>query len=518
MIDSISALTGEGDYFYLVDKKEDYTVYDNIGSCTSCLFNSNMASDDMIPVASLPWVLNISKAGTITATDVLQLLIIPHRLSGSSTGSYNFHNWTVEVLNTSDVWNTVLNRSGVNDYGLIAVPLHIGSGYEYIKGIRITVYNSSECSWSPGNFAVAAIQLRDFRPSFTPANAIGALDQAGGNIYGGVNLATYSGNVGIGTSSPNYLLEVADGTENAVNLSGVLYVNDTSGRVGIGTESPQKELEVVGDVNVTGSLLFYGEIIPDGATCGDGKILKKTGTNDWDCADDDSGGDITDVLAGYGITVDNSGGPQPRVNLSSSAAGAGLTYTIGVLAVGDGEGVNVGAYSVTFDCSEVTDSANDGLSCNGENLVVGAGNGLSASDTGLDIELYTGSGLIADSTGLSMNRSCTDGQVMKWETTGSYWYCATDENSGGTVTGTGSANRAAFWTGSSTLSYDGNFTWDNTNKRLGIGTTSPQNKLNVIGDINATTNITTPKLCLNGDCQTSWPSGLGGFGWLNSST
>ena len=44
-------------------------------------------------------------------------------------------------------------------------------------------------------------------------------------------------------------------------------------------------------------------------------------------------GDITDVLAGYGITVDNFGGPQPRVNLSSSVAGSGLTYTVGVLDV-----------------------------------------------------------------------------------------------------------------------------------------------------------------------------------------
>jgi hypothetical protein len=54
------------------------------------------------------------------------------------------------------------------------------------------------------------------------------------------------GRVGIGTSSPNYLLEVAGGTENAVNLSGVLYVNDTSDRVGIGTESPGYKLEVYG--------------------------------------------------------------------------------------------------------------------------------------------------------------------------------------------------------------------------------------------------------------------------------
>ncbi len=47
----------------------------------------------------------------------------------------------------------------------------------------------------------------------------------------------------------------------------------------------------------------------------------------------------------------------------------------------------------------------------------------------------------------------------------------------GNVSGTGVANRAAFWTDTDMLSYDGNFTWDNTNKRLGIGTESPSELL-----------------------------------------
>lgn len=38
------------------------------------------------------------------------------------------------------------------------------------------------------------------------------------------------------------------------------------------------------------NLRFDGEIQPDGSTCSAGQILKKTGTNDWDCAEDNSGG------------------------------------------------------------------------------------------------------------------------------------------------------------------------------------------------------------------------------------
>jgi hypothetical protein len=52
---------------------------------------------------------------------------------------------------------------------------------------------------------------------------------------------------------------------------------------------------------------------------------------------------------------------------------------------------------------------------------------------------------------------------------------------------------------------------------VGIGTASPTNKLTVIGDVNATVNVTTPTLCLSGNCQSAWPAYPGG-GWTNTST
>ena len=50
---------------------------------------------------------------------------------------------------------------------------------------------------------------------------------------------------------------------------------------------------------------------------------------------------------------------------------------------------------------------------------------------------------------------------------------------GGTVKGTGTATRVAFWSASDTITSDADLYWDNTNKRLGIGTTSPDYKLEV---------------------------------------
>ena len=53
--------------------------------------------------------------------------------------------------------------------------------------------------------------------------------------------------VGIGTASPNYLLQVASGTDGrSVNLSNVLYVNGSSGNVGIGTTSSTDKLAIYG--------------------------------------------------------------------------------------------------------------------------------------------------------------------------------------------------------------------------------------------------------------------------------
>ena len=50
----------------------------------------------------------------------------------------------------------------------------------------------------------------------------------------------------------------------------------------------------------------------------------------------------------------------------------------------------------------------------------------------------------------------------------------------GNVGGSGTANRIAFWNASSTITSDGNLTWDDTNKRLGIGTTAPDARFEVV--------------------------------------
>ena len=82
---------------------------------------------------------------------------------------------------------------------------------------------------------------------------------------------------------------------------------------------------------------------------------------------------------------------------------------------------------------------------------------------------------------------------------------------GGSALSGGAANKVAFWTGASTLSNNTNFHWDDSNARLGIGTTSPYAKLSVVGEVVGsyfTATSTTATTTLSGGLSVG-PSGTG---------
>ena len=69
--------------------------------------------------------------------------------------------------------------------------------------------------------------------------------------------------------------------------------------------------------------------------------------------------------------------------------------------------------------------------------------------------------------------SPSNGQVLKYN--GTSW--VNDSDSG--ITGSGSAGQVAYFTGATTQAGSNNLFWDNTNGRLGIGTNTPSQKLDV---------------------------------------
>lgn len=74
----------------------------------------------------------------------------------------------------------------------------------------------------------------------------------------------------------------------------------------------------------------------------------------------------------------------------------------------------------------------------------------------------------------------TSGQVLSSTGTGVQWI--TPSGGGGSIDGSGSANKLAIWSDSDTLTFDTNLHWDTTNDRLGINNTSPSFSLDLTGD------------------------------------
>lgn len=113
------------------------------------------------------------------------------------------------------------------------------------------------------------------------------------------------------------------------------------------------------------------------------------------------------LVAGNGISISAN-----VISLASSVAGAGLTYTSGVLAVGVGHGLSVGADQIdlTLDGSTLSKSAS-GLKVAAAGITAteinssALGNGLQGgSGTALSIKLKaTDSGLVVDGDGLAVD-------------------------------------------------------------------------------------------------------------------
>ena len=139
--------------------------------------------------------------------------------------------------------------------------------------------------------------------------------------------------------------------------------------------------------------------------------------------------------------------------------------------------VNIGNY-----VSTTISSANGGLTLSGATGPVTLT--LDATTTGTTSTTASNSGLEITADGLRLVGGCSSNEVLSWDATLSVWKCASVTGIGG-VTGNGVATRLAFWDSSSNLASSQSLYWDNTNLRLGIGTSAPLSTL----DVNGTANI-----------------------------
>src|SRR3990167_7946273 len=122
-------------------------------------------------------------------------------------------------------------------------------------------------------------------------------------------------------------------------------------------------------LRLTGNLFFDGELLPDGATCSNGQILKRTGANDWDCAADDTsagGGTFAWTPTSYGVSTSTTlGFLQGFLSTASSTINASSTIT-GVLTASGGIFGNL-----TGTASLATALGANGANCSSGNSPLG---------------------------------------------------------------------------------------------------------------------------------------------------
>lgn len=229
-IKNFYAASGEGDYFYLAHKKSDYTITATKHfSNTADLFTADLSSDCTIATnlisESDPAILTIVRKHEIdTDKTADNLTLIFYEDMGRQSNARLKH-WKLEIMKFTGKdweWLTVFERTNVSDsINCLWCGLNPNDNWAYLRitGIRITIYAAtpySTHSWEFGynQLKIAGMRLLESRPSFSPAEALGALDVAGGTVYGetefqeGISATSYSG--ATATSSADGLMSKAD--------------------------------------------------------------------------------------------------------------------------------------------------------------------------------------------------------------------------------------------------------------------------------------------------------------------
>ena len=244
---------------------------------------------------------------------------------------------------------------------------------------------------------------------------------------------------------------------------------------------------------------------------------------------------ITNPL-GYSLTLP-SAVPGVAGNLSWAAVGGGSGTVTQVTA---GTGLNVGAGPGGDITGTGTLHVNVGVTT-GQIVQVGASNRLPAIDAsnltnlnasnvssgvltiangGTNRNSFLGNKIVAtDATGSSLtNWSCAPGEMIKFDGSGVVG-CDTIANILGYTPANGAnyvAKAGDTMTGALTLPSNGLIVGTNqlvvSGTNVGIGKANPGEKLDVVGNIEASGNIKGAQLCIGADCRNTWPGGGGGSG------
>ncbi|MBI2658548.1 LamG domain-containing protein [Candidatus Woesearchaeota archaeon] len=342
----------------------------------------------------------------------------------------------------------------------------------------------------------------------------GSLNASSINTTGNAYFATSSGSVGVGLTNPNYLLQVASGTDGrSVNLSNVVYVNGSSGNVGIGTTSPLIKLQVGAITTTNGDVPaadFNEVVISDSSGIGgdlnndaqiilhdDSSLGADKGGGILFKARSNTGGQMAGLAQVRGLRESATSGDlngylafstrgsthAERMRITSSGnVGIGTTSPYNTLTV-------VGSISAN-SINATSINATERLIINNTLFVNGSRVGVVTSSPNSLLALSGGS---ADSAQITIDTATgqSNGVVMRT--------ASTERASFGIATGTDSGVTGAaqndFFIRSNqkwVLSANDGTTAHavlTTSGNVGIGATNPAHKLTVAGSVNITGNI-----------------------------